>query len=897
MYCSAVDGLSYFLYLMQFRERTRPEQGARRYPSAPSAIEYLAMAAIGVKWIATGHALGADAYPPYRAPVLTTVAILLAVGWLLLWLRPVWRRWSAIALDGVMSLLVLVDIWYERFYGEVPTVADVAQLSNISFVFQSLLAQLRWYDIFVVADLAVLVLLARRVAVPQRPVRRAVVFGLPLAAAALALPAATIIALDADTVFSQRFQRSEVVGAIGLAGYHLFDTASHLAFPVTGRLRESDERHEAERAVRRRRLEEMASPLAGIARGRNLILISAESLQAFVMHSTIDGRAITPNLNAFAAESLSFSDIYDQTHLGTTAEAEFMALASRLPLASGVVATRYYSNRFRALPHALNEAGYQTFSATAEPPSFWNMRQMHAAIGFSRSVFLPDFKPGEWIGVGLNDVSFFEQVTPMLQQQREPFMAYLLTSSNHHPYRLPPHLQVPDMRTGEGTAGGDYIQSVMYFDRAFGQFMSSLRSSGLLNRSVIVVYGDHQSWLDTEDLQMLHTALNGSLPSALELWRTRRRIPLMIRLPHGKAAGTRTVTGGLLDLAPTLLSLLGRDGLLEPSLGHDLTGAAQRLVVFRDGAFTDGRTFKFTTDRGEMKCATRADMALDCGLLSPLERTAEELLMTSDRIVIGNLARPLVDRLRAKPPPPRPQTGLEVIAHRGLSLEFPENTMPAILGAIEAGADAIELDIHLSKDGVPVVFHDDTLERTSNGHGRLASKTVAELKRLDVGSWKGLQFEGTRLPTLQEVLAVTGESVPLLLDLKADGMAAAVAKVYAEAGVPAATAMIGGWNGEQRADFARHMPGARILRTEPAPAVWVPLLDRQLREQKVWGFELGDDWPSSFVAEARFKGWPVIAYTVNDESTMRSLIEMGVTAIETDDPKLLVRLKRELGLR
>jgi hypothetical protein len=145
-----------------------------------------------------------------------------------------------------------------------------------------------------------------------------------------------------------------------------------------------------------------------------------------------------------------------------------MALASRLPLASGVVATRYYSNRFRAIPHALASAGYRTFSAAAEPPSFWNMRQMHAALGFARSAFLPDFKPAEWVGVGLNDVSFFEQVSGMLEQQQEPFMAYLLTSSNHHPYQLPAHLLVPDVSTGAGTAAGDYLQSVMYFDRAFG---------------------------------------------------------------------------------------------------------------------------------------------------------------------------------------------------------------------------------------------------------------------------------------------------------------------------------------------------------------------------------------------------------------------------------------------
>jgi len=856
------------------------------------------MAVIGIKWIAVGHLLGAAAYPPYRAPVLTTLAILAVLGWLLLWLPPAWRRRSAIALDGVVSILMLVDVWYERFYGEVATVADIPQLSNIAFILQSLVAQIRWYDIFVVADLGALVLLARRVGLPQRPARRAAVVGLPLAAIGLALPAAIIMALDVDTVFSQRFQRSEVVGAIGLPGYHLFDAASYVIFPIVGRLTlEADERDEAERAIRRRRLEELASPLAGIARGRNLIMISAESLQALVMHSTIDGRVITPNLDAFAAESLSFSEIYDQTHLGTTAEAEFMALASRLPLASGVVATRYYSNRFRALPHSLTSAGYQTFSAAAEPPSFWNMRQMHAALGFSRSAFLPDFKPGEWVGVGLNDISFFEQLPSMLQQQREPFMAYLLTSSNHHPYRLPTHLRASDVRIGAGTAGGDYLQSVMYFDHAFGLFIDSLRRSGVLNRSVIVVYGDHQAWLENEDLQMLHTALRGSLPSALELWRSRRRIPLMIRLPHGEAAGTRIVTGGLLDLAPTLLSLLGLNSLLEPSLGHDLTGPAHRLIAFRDGSFTDGRTFKIVGDRGDVTCVTRDGKPLDCGLLEPLKRSAEALLETSDRIVRGNLARPLVDRLRAKPPPPRGDSSLEVIAHRGLSREFPENTMPSILGAIQAGTDAIEIDIHLSKDGVPVVFHDDTLERTSNGRGLLATRTLAELKTLDVGSWKGLQFAGTRLPTLREVLAATGESVPLLLDLKADGMATAIARVYAEAGVPQAMAMIGGWNGEQRADFARHMPGARILRTEPAPAVWVPLLDQQMREQRVWGFELGDDWPSSFIAEARFKGWPVLAYTVNDEPTMRSLIEMGVTAIETDDPKLLLRVKRTLGLR
>src|SRR5262245_913136 len=100
---------------MQFRERSRSQDGARRYPSAPSLIEYLAVVAIGIKWIVTGHLLGADAYPPYRAPVLTTLAILAATTWLLLWLPPRWRRVCALLLDAAASVLVLADIWYERF--------------------------------------------------------------------------------------------------------------------------------------------------------------------------------------------------------------------------------------------------------------------------------------------------------------------------------------------------------------------------------------------------------------------------------------------------------------------------------------------------------------------------------------------------------------------------------------------------------------------------------------------------------------------------------------------------------------------------------------------------------------------------------------------------------------
>src|SRR3989442_493509 len=98
-----------------------------------------------------------------------------------------------------------------------------------------------------------------------------------------------------------------------------------------------------------------------------------------------------------------------------------------------------------------------------------------------------------------------------------------------------------------------------------------------------------------------------------------------------------------------------------------------------------------------------------------------------------------------------------VIAHRGNAVAAPENTLPAFESAVQLGADLVELDYRHSADGVPVVFHDEHLERTTDAprrwglqKARLCEKSAAELGELDAGSWYGRQFGGTRIPTLAE---------------------------------------------------------------------------------------------------------------------------------------------------
>ncbi len=109
---------------------------------------------------------------------------------------------------------------------------------------------------------------------------------------------------------------------------------------------------------------------------------------------------------------------------------------------------------------------------------------------------------------------------------------------------------------------------------------------------------------------------------------------------------------------------------------------------------------------------------------------------------------------------------ITVIAHRGFAAEAPENTLAAFRRAIAAGSDVLELDIHLSKDRELVVIHDRTLERTTNGQGRVSDFTLKELKRLDAGIWRGPQFSGERIPSLREVLDLTQGRVGINVEIK-----------------------------------------------------------------------------------------------------------------------------------
>ena len=159
-----------------------------------------------------------------------------------------------------------------------------------------------------------------------------------------------------------------------------------------------------------------------------------------------------------------------------------------------------------------------------------------------------------------------------------------------------------------------------------------------------------------------------------------------------------------------------------------------------------------------------------------------------------------------------------IIAHRGASSDRPEDTLCALQQAIEIGATAVEIDVRTSKDGVLFLLHDATVDRTTNGHGPASAMTMAELKKLDAGSWFDEKYRGVQIPTLREALQLCRGKINVLLDLKEQGdqYNKAVSQDVLNYGDPQRT-LVGVRSVSQAKQFRQLLPKSQQLGFLPGP--------------------------------------------------------------------------------
>jgi glycerophosphoryl diester phosphodiesterase len=227
-----------------------------------------------------------------------------------------------------------------------------------------------------------------------------------------------------------------------------------------------------------------------------------------------------------------------------------------------------------------------------------------------------------------------------------------------------------------------------------------------------------------------------------------------------------------------------------------------------------------------------------------------------------------------------------VIAHRGASGSFPENTLLAFREALAAGADAFELDVHVTADGVPVVIHDDTVDRTTDGTGAVAQLPHHALGDLDAG-------RGERIPTLQQVLE-TFDGTPLIVEMKTVQAANAVVRVLRDAGA-GDRVLVGSflYRAVARARRARlatsaSRPETSVFWAASRMRLSVPMPIRAFTvPQRSGRLRVVDE---RFVRAAQRRGLCVHVWTVDDRAQADVLWTLGVAGIITNFPDRLVRL-------
>jgi len=364
-----------------------------------------------------------------------------------------------------------------------------------------------------------------------------------------------------------------------------------------------------------------------IFKGKNVIVIHAESMQSFAMNLKFNNKEVTPTLNKIAKEGIFFSNFYSQVGVGTSSDSEFTFNTSLMPSTSGTVFVNYFDREYISIPKLLREKGYYTFSMHANTGEFWNRKTMHKNLGYDDFYSKDSYVIDETIGLGLSDKSFFYQSIDMIKKIKEehntPFYGLLITLTNHTPFsdlelmeEYPTTISIEmDNQTItrdylNNTTMGNYLRSAHYADQALGEFINNLDKEGLLEDTVLVIYGDHDARLDYKDFELLYNydpvedkikteTDSGYIEYNEYEYELDRKVPFIIWTKDDKLRLEINTPTGMIDVLPTLGNMLGIHSIYQ--LGNDIMNVKNNdnIVTFIDGSFLTSKIY-YNYPKGEI---------------------------------------------------------------------------------------------------------------------------------------------------------------------------------------------------------------------------------------------------------------------------------------------------------
>ena len=464
--------------------------------------------------------------------------------------------------------------------------------------------------------------------------------------------------------FGKMWNRESVVSSFGVYTYQINDIFQSLEPKINNLFGHDKALKKVNDYYSSNSSNESKNQYSDIFEGKNVIIIHAESLQTIALNRSFNGVEVTPTLNRLASEGIYFDNYYSEVGVGTSSDAEFTFSTSLMPSSNGTVFVNYFDRQYETIQKSFKKKGYYTFSMHGNTGDFWNRSTMHKNMGYDKFYSKSSFKIDETIGLGLSDKSFFKQVVPKIQEiskSGKPFYGTLITLTNHTPWsdlklmdeydttwkvKVDGQEIVRDYLSG--ITLGDYFRSVHYMDQAFEQFINDMDTAGLLDNTVIVIYGDHDARISKKNYNLMYNydPYTDSLKEEGDegyvdyndyQYKLDKKVPFIIWTKDKKVTKKVSTATGMIDAYPILANLFGVENS-RFQLGHDVLGNSSddNTVAFIDSSYVTNKIY-YNGQNGEFY-SVNGD-AVDSDYISSNSNHVDELIDVSNDIITYDLVK------------------------------------------------------------------------------------------------------------------------------------------------------------------------------------------------------------------------------------------------------------------
>ncbi|MBS4194681.1 LTA synthase family protein [Lederbergia citri] len=539
----------------------------------------------------------------------------------------------------LVSFILYANVVFYRFFTDFLTLPVLFQTSNFGDLGDSAASEIKWLDFVYFIDVILLFLLIKfkQKDIEMKPINKVTRRAYFLVSAAILFLNIGLAETERPQLLTRTFDREMLVKNIGTYNYHLYDIFLQSKSSAQRAMADGSELIDIDNYIKANYVKP-DKDMFGIAENKNLIVVSLESLQNFVIHNDVYGQEVTPFLNELINDSYYFDQFYHQTGQGKTSDSEFLLENSLYPLGRGAVFFTHSGNEYDAMAKKLSEKGYFTSTMHANNKSFWNRDIMYQSLGYNYFYSASDYEitPENSVGWGMKDIPFFEQSVDLMKTMKKPFYTKMITLTNHHPFKLDDEDKfISEYDSKSGTLNR-YFTTVRYMDEAVKEFFQKLKDEGIYENSIIVMYGDHYGISENHNeamSQYLGKEVTPFVSAQLQ------RVPLIIHIPgvtdNGKGK-TISKVAGQIDLKPTLLHLLGVNTKNDIQFGEDLFSPDHHdFAVFRDGTFIT-KDYVYT----DSTCYSKeSEQPVEDSFCEPYKEKTKTELDYSDKIINGDLLR------------------------------------------------------------------------------------------------------------------------------------------------------------------------------------------------------------------------------------------------------------------